>query len=359
MRLALFHLLRGYAAVRDGRQLIASLFDLMLARPFIPAEIRRSLFVLILQEQSEQDDSLARLGRALLKRPSGPGREGGAAERTEPARKEAARSKRRGATAWENGDFLKSARAALRRPGGAAPASLAPDWVRRELEDHASAWSRRYRILELPSPRPDILAFRLAPREGGAHRYVMVAWLEEGVPVTETDGKGHIRSAPNVERAALQAGRLLAAYNELDRGERNVVEILACGQPIHLDLAGSDPTVFNHENLLRIAGRPVRFFLHARADFILVRVEARRPGFSTTERKVLNFYLNHGRVCLDLLHDADLNNPLCSEPSSARDQRLFDLGKWPLELWAREAFDPGAAREIVIGSIDCGPAVGA
>ena len=359
MRLALFHLLRGYAAVRDGRQLIAALFDLMLARPFIPREIRGSLFKLIAQEQSERDDSLAKLGRALLERPFGPGREGDAPERIELAKKAAVRTKPHAAPTTENANFRDSARAALSRPDIGTPIPLMPGWVRRELESHANAWSRRHQVVHLPSPLPAVLVFRLTPHEGGTHRYAIIAWLEEGVPVTEADGRGHVRSAPNVERAAIQAGRLLTTYNELDRGEHNIVEILACGQPIDLDLAGSDPTALNRQNLLRIAGRPVRFFLYTRADFILVHVEARRPGFSTTERKVLNFYLNHGHVCLDLLHDTDANNPLCSGASSARDQRLFDQGKWPLEFWVREAFDPGAAREILIDSIDGGPAVGA
>lgn len=359
MRRALFHLLRGHASVRDGRQLLAALFGLMLERQFISQEIRRSLLRLISQEQSEQDDSLAKLGLALLKLPAGPGRAGDVRQRTERAQKAAAYRQWRGAPTTEGAEFREDACADVRRLDVGTPVPLAPDWVERELESRANTWSRRYQIDRLPSQYSTVAAFRLTPHKGGARRYVMVAWLEEGVPVAETDARGHIRSAPNVERAALQAGRLLTAYDELDRGEHNVVEVLACRRPIELDLAGSDPSIFNRQNLLQIAGRPVRFFLHARADFILVRVDARRPGFAVTARKVLHFYLNHGRVCLDLLHKSDANNPMGGEAASVRDQRVFDRGKWPLEYWVQEAFDPGAGREILIGSIDRGPAVGA
>lgn len=351
MRLALFHLLHGYAAVRDGRNLIVSLLDLMLLRSFNPREIRVSLLTLIRQEQSERDDSLAVLGRALLAQPIG-----SRAEDDSPqvgfARRATPQLKHYGALITENDNFRERARAALRNPEGSViPPSLA-SWVHQELENHISVWSGRYLIDSLPSPMPTVLIYRLTPRAGGAHRYATIVWLEEGVPVGECDKRGSIRSAPNLGRAAVQAGRLLTIYNELEQGEHNVVEIFAFEHPIDLDLGGSDPRIFNYRNLVQIAGRPVRFFLHARADFVLVHVNARRHGILAAERKVINVFLRHGRVCLDLLHAEDRLNPLWSGVLNQRDQRLFDHGKWPLEFWVQECFDRGTSGEILIESID-------
>ena len=352
MRLALFHLLRGYDAVREGRALIGSLLRLLLAGSLVPRRSRTALIALVRQEQPERDDALATLGRVLLARPAGAGRSGGSRHRAAGADKPAGKAGRHGLAGTEGDDFREQARAALRTPAAdPIPRSL-PDWVRRELEKRAQVWSRSYRIERLPSSMPAVVQYRLVPHEGGAHRYATVAWLEEGVPEIETDGRGRVRSASNVERAAVQAGRLLTAYNDLDEGEHNIVLILACERPIDLDLAGSDPGVLNYESLVEIAGRPVRFFLHSRADFVLVQVSARRPGSMAVERKVINVHLNHGRVCLDLLHVEDERNPLWNGASNARDQRLFDQGKWPLEYWVQECLDPGTAREILIASID-------
>jgi acetyl/propionyl-CoA carboxylase alpha subunit/acetyl-CoA carboxylase carboxyltransferase component len=356
MRLALFHLLRGYAAVRDGRHLIGGLFDLMIARPPIPRKIRASLLTLIRQEQSERDDSLAKAGRTLLARPYAPGGGGEIRQPADPVKRTAARLKEQGPLIAESGGPRDQVLAALRHSEeGSYPSDL-PPWVGEELAAHTGAWSRRYRVDHLPSPLPTVLVYRLTPLDGGPHRYATIAWLEEGAPLPETDSHGHIRSAPNMEKAAIQAGRVLATCHEFDPGEHNMVEILACGHPLELDLAGSDPAAFNHQNLLPIGGRLARFFMRTRTDFVLVHLNARRAGAAASERKILNFHLRHGHVHLDLMQDTDRLNPLWSGISIPRDQRLFDQGKWPLEIWVRECFDPGSPREILIASIDGGSA---
>ncbi len=341
MQMALFHLFRGYSAVHEGRLLIARLLELLIARSFVPRRSRTALLGLVRLEQSESDDAIALLGRTLLAQPA-------ASARPEHPRK-ARHARLRG---MEDNAFRARARAALEGSGAVEPELALPQWVRRELEQHADGWSRCYRVERLPSPLPTIAQFRLLPHEGGAHRYATVAWLEEGIPITETDAQGRIRSAPNVERAAVQAGRLLTTYNDIAPGEHNLVEILACERPIDIDLAGSEAGILNYDALVEIAARPVRFFLHTQADHVLVQVTARRPGSAEAERQVFNIFLRHGRACLDLLHADDARNPVATGAANPRDQRLFDLGKWPLERWVHECFDPGTAHEIRLDSID-------
>lgn len=353
MQIALFHLFRGYSAVHEGRPLIARLLEALIARAFVPRRSRTALLDLVRLEESESDDSIAVLGRALLAQPAYSTRSQRAFDWAD---REVQKSRAGRFHGVEDRAFLELASAALSSTPTLTAELALPQWVREELATHTEAWSLRHHVDRLPSPLPTIVQFRLTPHDGGAHRYATIAWLEEGVPVTETDARGRISFAPNVERAAMQAGRLLTSYNDIAAGERNLVEILACEHPIDIDLAGRDPGVLNYDSLLRIAARPLRFFLHARAESVLVHLTARRPGTAQTQRQVFNVFLRHGRVCLDLLHIENAQNPLSRGISNVRDQRLFDLGKWPLECWIQECFDPGTSREIVLESIDAQPA---
>jgi acetyl/propionyl-CoA carboxylase alpha subunit/acetyl-CoA carboxylase carboxyltransferase component len=358
MRLALFCVLRGYAALREGRPSLAALLGLCRARAFAPPPVRAALRRLVEQEQAERDDGLAVLGRAVLAAAGGPepadedapGRDG------EPLARDAFAS-----LPGDDGGFRERARAALRAPEAALVAPTLPEWVREALDSRIHRWAGRSRVEALPSPIASVCVYRLSPAEGGAHSWASIAWLEEGAPVPETDRRGRIVSARNLEVALVRAVRLLAAYDSLEPGERNLVEVLACGRPVAMDLASSDPSVFQAESLRRIAGRVVPVLAQAPAAFILLQLDGRRPGGASVERRCLSVSLEHGQPRLDLLQDTDRNTPLWNGVLDEKSQRLFDRGKWPAERWAEASFDPGTAREVLIESIDgvgAGPAPG-
>jgi acetyl/propionyl-CoA carboxylase alpha subunit/acetyl-CoA carboxylase carboxyltransferase component len=357
MRLALFHLLRGHSGAYDGRGLIVALLELLLHRSFTPPVLRASLGRLVRQEQSARDNSLATLGRALLDRMAGPDPSRGVLDETEavagdPRQLERVLSDPFGSLPGDVGTFRARAIAALRDPEPDPVPGALPAWVRQELERRLALWSGRYRVDRLASPIPSAIVYRRTPVEGGLPGYASIAWLEAGEPRPERDAHGHILGAADLEEAAIQAGQLLAAYDSLERGEKNLVEVLACERPVLLDLGGDDPSVFHYANLLQIASRVAGLIVHARADWLLLRLDALRPGCAAVERKVVHVYLDDGRVCLDLLHESDRMNPLWNGVLDEKNQRLFDRRKWPVELWAQECFDPGSCREILIPSVD-------
>jgi hypothetical protein len=212
MRRALFHILRGHSVAYDGRGLIAALLELLLHSSFAPPALRASLRRLVRQQQSARDDSLAILGQALLARVAGPDPGGGVLDDTEVAEEdprgfERSLSDRLGSLPGDDGTFRTRASAALRRPEpDLLPAAL-PAWVRQELERRMALWSGRYRVDRLASSIPSVVVYRRTPVEGGVAGYASIAWLEDGVPLPERDAHGHIVDAPNLEKAAVQAGR--------------------------------------------------------------------------------------------------------------------------------------------------------
>jgi acetyl/propionyl-CoA carboxylase alpha subunit/acetyl-CoA carboxylase carboxyltransferase component len=357
MKPALFHILRAYSAIHDGKSLMASLLDLLRERSFAPPGLVPSLKALVRREEMERDDSLLVRGRGLLSSVVGEERGRGVvgeigATGTAGGEPEGFSLDPFHSLPGDDGSLRGRAVAALRSPDATPVPSALPTWVRQEMEARVQLWSRRCRVERLPSSLPTVLVYRRTPLEGGPAGYASIAWLEEGVPLPETDAQGHIVSASNLERAAGHAGLFLTAYDRLERGEGNLVEILACGQPVQMDLGGSDPAVFHYENLVRIMGRAIHFIRHARADWVLLQLQAQPPGGQKAERKVLNASLEDGRLCLELLLETDRRHPLWNGVVDEKNQRLFDRRKWPAELWAQECFDAGSAREVLIESID-------
>jgi acetyl/propionyl-CoA carboxylase alpha subunit/acetyl-CoA carboxylase carboxyltransferase component len=355
-RRALFHILRGHSVVHERRSLMASLLELLLERSFAPPALLLPLHRFVRQEQTERDDSLAALGRALLSSVAGSDRRAAVFEdeATPIALQEfeGFPADPFGSFPGDDGSFRARALATLRSPEPDPVPHNLPAWVRRELDRRMALWSGRYRVDRLYSPIPTVVVYCRRPMESGVAGYAVLAWLEEGVPVSERDGQGHIVSSPNLEEAAILATRFVTAYDGLERGEKNVVEILACERPVPMDLGGSDRSVYQYGNLLRITGRVARFVGRARVDWFLVHVDSLRPGSRSAERKVLHVYLRDGRPCLDLLHETDRLNPLWNGVFDERSQRVFDRRKWPIELWAQECFDPGSWREVLIESVD-------
>ncbi len=74
----------------------------------------------------------------------------------------------------------------------------------------------------------------------------------------------------------------------------------------------------------------------------------RRAG----ERGIL-IYRNNDATVIEYLLPSDRRNPYhAGEEASIATQRLLDAGKWPIEAWAEECFDPGSMKEIRVPSID-------
>jgi len=361
MRLALVYILRAYSAIRDGRAVMASLLTLLEARSAALPRTLAAVERLVGQEQSERDDSLARLGRGWLARAVDAQGAGAAAQDLDEALTIVSKLEHAApldpfvALSGDDGTFRARARAALKSPEPTTELPALPAWVRRELEELARRWSGRYRMDLLPSCIPTVLVYRLTPLNGVNPRYACIAWLEDGAPVPEREASGRAVAAHNVEAAFVGAGRLLAAYDFLERGEGNIVAVLACEGSVVVDLAASDPTIRQYDALIRILGGVARLLDQTRAEWLLVQSDAPRPGEESTTRRVLSVSVRHGQPRLDLLQDTDRRNPLWNGVVDDKNQRLFDRRKWPVELWVQASFDPDTAREIVVASID-GPA---
>ncbi|MCR9144599.1 MAG: hypothetical protein NXI24_20340 [bacterium] len=253
-------------------------------------------------------------------------------------------------------DFSSPARQAL------------PDWipagaVATAIQAKLANLAERYDVALVPfDPGGSGAVFRLRGlADAGDCGFVCFAWPHEGRIIAETDDDQRIVGAPNVESCVARAAAMLTAcQRELEElvadDDLHIwyrLEIIACGNLSPIDLSGRDPRVWNRRNLKELASKLMLFFTRLELRLLSFDVDALQPNSGARRRLHLSFYMRGGHLRVALLVPEDPRHPY-HRPGSTdpRSARLFAKGKWPAEIWAREAFDPGSAEEIRIPSID-------
>lgn len=285
-------------------------------------------------------------------------------------------------------------RAALDRAASEQDDQLLPAWLPAELagevRERLEILAHRYRVTLVSfDAAGSLVVYRLVDRADANDRgYLCLAWPHEGrmigeYAVSETSGAnseataGRLVGAPNIESCVLRAAAMLAACRrELEASPPESganadselynwyrLEILACTNPSPVDLTSPDPGVWNRQNLKELASKLMLFFTRIELRLLSIEVDALNPRSGSRRRMHLSFYMRAGEMRVALLVPEDPRHPYHSsragavvDDHEARNARLFAKGKWPAEIWAREAFDDGAVEELRIPSIDEPPA---
>jgi acetyl/propionyl-CoA carboxylase alpha subunit/acetyl-CoA carboxylase carboxyltransferase component len=314
---------RSYRFCLDHTDVIMDLVRLLAAAAGPSGEIIETFNALLEQEQSEKDDSLLKVVRKVLDEKVGPG--------ARPA--VAAASAGRAGIEFAPGRVADDAILARMKESLAAPAAAAqgldgPGAVLMERLGRNRDAGRLY------SPDPDILL--LSASAGGV--------LSFGALVRAA-------SLNDFDDVLVRAASLVSAYHALMPGSENWVDVIvAASGAMAFERRGCPLYLYDH--LKNRAWAACAFFDSGSLGRVHLHFED--PGHSFgSGNPPLYIHKREGRLQLDLLHESDRANPYClQEKSSIRDQRLFNIGKWPIELWASLCFDPGTMAEIVIDSID-------
>lgn len=145
---------------------------------------------------------------------------------------------------------------------------------------------------------------------------------------------------------------MVQIYYQIEKSDTYWIDILVRGRTLSWDAAYGDGRISYGEfknlcassiNLIRNGG-PIRR---------IITIDMELPFSKEPRNRSLQFYRKNDSVIIDLLLPLDRNNPYhIKKYVNISDQRLLDLGKWPLEVWADECFETGSMREILIPSID-------
>ncbi len=412
VRFVILHLLRAHALITRNRRYISFLLPLFEKSTTPSRLIEQILRRLIFEEQRERDSAIGAEASKLLSRLSETyGTQNSTFQGLGIGRKYIREFRSFilqpfSSVPGYGSDFRRPAMRSLKREGKIGEKNIArlyrngPQWVRDAMNLRISALQKRYELKPLMSPLKELFIYQISLRSDSEQKgYYSIVWLPEGRPLADRNHQQEIVGAQNLERAAINMAKVLRCYDILRPGKYNIVEIMAQGEAIEIDLASEDPTIYQYQNIKRVITQCLRFFLHARVATFLINVTASLPASQQasqqtkqqasqqakqqasqqtkqqasqqtkqqasqqtkqqasqqarqqTRQQSLSIYLKQGQVCLDLLNEFHPRHPCWDGDEASADYRLLRQDKWPLEYWAQECFDDSFA-EIVIPSID-------
>ncbi|HSA14982.1 MAG TPA: carboxyl transferase domain-containing protein [Spirochaetota bacterium] len=287
-----------------------------------------SLNMLLETEESEKDDSLLKIIRKIIE-----DRKESAIETPADAGDSiAVRYKALAITLDEN--KLRLCRESLDSPEETLLPESCDDEFAGVLSLRLEALAGKKPLKRLYSPHGDIFPF-IVDREDSVSYCILGFCAVPGNPGAIAD---------IISRAC----GLLCAYGTMQAGIDNWIDVTLC---VRDDFAAPDrESVISYSCLREASLSAMPCFengLVARGYF-----HFHDPGRSLAGR-TYSFWKTDNRIVMDMLHESDRSSPYYNlEKTSLRDQRLFNIGKWPIELWAGECFDEGSIREITIESID-------
>ncbi|MCP4132526.1 MAG: hypothetical protein GY754_16250 [bacterium] len=219
-------------------------------------------------------------------------------------------------------------------------------WYTGNVRESLAILEKTYVMNRLFAPLENVLIFRADSREDETlNSYVAYSAIDFN------NGSGKFDSLETVINCAAS---FVSAYQnqQIDKCTNNWIEIIVRGRVIAWDLDNPDDSCITYAELKDACFSALNFFYDNSLTKGIIDCEVRLTNSGTVKRKRLEFYQKNDAIVLDLLHDSDSNNPYCTQEGDARNQRLFNIEKWPVTFWAEECFDPGSFEEITIASID-------
>lgn len=349
--MAFLFVLRSFHSTRDFSEIVRSVLTHASHFRHPSIKLKNVLRKLVIQEEAEQDYSLAGQAADTLSRMG-------------------VRSWNMEMTYWVSRKYLPDLRKmkndplsfagiehdALRKNIESALASPSADLIpsglnrvlQEELVSKIEALKARHAIKRLYSPTENVLIYLVG--EGDDARYFTFGLVERLDPLR--DASGRIVGSENAERMDIEAVRVLHAYQSIQYRRGNIVDLIIADDSVTLDLARQSDSTYSYPVMMNMLQKIVPFFNDPGIENNIMSIRARKADGKTTVRKRIFATSNKGRIVLNLLADNDPRNPYNTAAVDPKTTHVFNLGKWPAELWIEECFDPGSASELFLPSID-------
>lgn len=221
-------------------------------------------------------------------------------------------------------------------------ADLLPVAIRPYMKTRLSQLKKNFRIKRLYSPTTTVTIFLLKQIEAPTEQsYIAFSLVGES-------GAGP-SSAESIGSAMIEAAGVVRLYQQIEKCSMAWFEIQVHGASIAMNDTG---TTISYQELKKICASSLNL-RDTGAIRGIITTDMAMPFSSSARSRSILFYRRNDLIVFDLLKPMDKTNPYHAKQTVALpNQRLFDIGKWPIEIWAEECFDPGSFREIRIHSID-------
>ena len=222
-------------------------------------------------------------------------------------------------------------------------------WMKEHLAGRITALTSTYTMHPLPSPLDGCVLYMARPQAGkGAVTCYAFVYLDNlTCPLTLQKGRRQMLYTSH-------ALRLLQTVQPLCQRR---IELILGDKRLTLDdgLKG-DCSQIGYEDLKQLCLPTLRYFHSHGITYGMVELLDTRSSAHETGT-LIRFLPKEETLAFELLAPADANTPYLTRAikSDAETQRLYDMGKWPIELWAELCLDAGSHEEITIDQIDRNP----
>ncbi|MFN3604957.1 MAG: carboxyl transferase domain-containing protein [Leptonema sp. (in: bacteria)] len=226
--------------------------------------------------------------------------------------------------------------------------------IKIQLEEKLGILSKTYHIQRLYSPleKEGILIYLL--NNDSKKFYFLFGIIEKVIPIYHKDG--YIIGSENVEKINIEAIRVLNSYQSINRLNGNYIDIIIYDEDLYLDLPSNNSKRFNYSVLMNMMFRLIPFFNDPAIKYNIVSVTCKTPYSKELIQKQFYVTQKDKRVILNLLTNDNPESPyFIKEPHKEKTYHVFNLGKWTVDFWVRECFDPFSYREIQVPFVDYDP----
>ncbi|MES0491367.1 MAG: carboxyl transferase domain-containing protein [Leptospirales bacterium] len=354
VKLAFFNILRAHGACTGFPDVIRSLVEIISYVKNPSKRIVSLLKGLVLQEQSERDDSLAVYTARLIRDLDGPQISRDIipiiSRKYIPEFRQHMTEIYHTFPGHKPDELEAKISASLKTPESDLIGDGLPEWFHLELSERTEKLSKSIKLKRLYSPFKEVVIYLAENKKNKKKRYFALSYVAK--VDLEKDERGKVISSESTERACIHTTQVVRAYHQMKPLDENWVEVFACSNSIPMDIGSLDTGVLSYHGLARTGLTILRFFTDVAITRTTVHIDAENPYDKQVRRKSILLNRHKGQLKLDFLIDRDESNPYFDGEPNPREQRLFDREKWPIDIWVKESFDPGTSTEITIASID-------
>lgn len=331
---------RAYQFCLDRTDTIKKIVHVMTGISHPKKNMFDTLARLMEQEQAERDDSLLKFIKKILASqfPGGDisSRHPGFAQ---SADRELLESHLHDRFMKDSARLCAESLSAPSEESGSIPEATVPEIAARIVE-----LGKNFRTRRLRSPLGSVTVVLLEPPNAPASRSYM-AFAEAFC------GKGPDLGI-SIKTALTEASQVIRLYQSIEPCKAAWIEIIVLNATLTWESDDSERALpFN--DLKSVCAASVNAMRGIDNLKCIVTVQMKMPCSREIRKRSILVYRDNDSTVIDLLLPMDISNPYHErELLNAPDQRLLDIGKWPIEVWAEECFDPGTSREIRIPSID-------
>ncbi|MDH5716064.1 MAG: hypothetical protein OEZ22_00325 [Spirochaetia bacterium] len=217
-----------------------------------------------------------------------------------------------------------------------------------EIEPRIIKLKKKYDVYRLYSPLKDIYIYLLVNKEDKNNKTYVVYMPAKDKLEPEEDEKGQIIRIKNLY--IIEAVTLIACYQEIEKTQNNRIEFIAGDNTGNVRLEHYSPKLLESYSQKGSIFNIVYYFTKKIISEIFIHLYIKEQN--KIQKKTLSIFYNNDKLQLDLITDDDKNNPYFDSEFNDNNQKLYDLSKWPIEVWAQECFDNSKYQEIKIKSID-------